>query len=257
MLSQYLSQLLGEDCPRIEETQPFDGYGFFIGKTAAFDTSEVDGKTNGSYFLTPFDKGLAIYGAGSRGTIYGVCGFLMDYCGYRFFSVYTGMSSSADTVSLPEKKVQYEPYFEFTDTDWRSPWDPLYSMMNGLNSGSHRNLTSAQGGDIDAPFPKAKTVREIRAKKDGYISHMDAETVGRAACEVGAGRKTKDDKIDFAAGIVLRKKTGDFVRTGEVLAVIHTSGEEKALAGEKIFRSALEFAADKPVEKKLIIDIVR
>ena len=170
MLSQYLSKLLGEDCPCIDENQPFNGYGFYIGKTAAFDTSEVDGKTNGSYFLTPFDKGLAIYGAGSRGTIYGVCGFLMDYCGYRFFSVYTGMSSSADTVSLPEEKVQYDPYFEFTDTDWRSPWDPLYSMMNGLNSGSHRNLTGAQGGDIDYLGNFCHTLSTEFCSRDKYFA---------------------------------------------------------------------------------------
>jgi pyrimidine-nucleoside phosphorylase len=132
---------------------------------------------------------------------------------------------------------------------------------NALSSGSAlakaREWIEAQGGDIDAPFPKAKTVREIRAKKDGYISHMDAETVGRAACELGAGRKTKDDTIDFAAGIVLKKKTGDFVRAGETLAVMHAGNEEKLGAAEGIFLSALEFSSEKPVEKKLIIDIVR
>ena len=72
MLANYLSTLLGKDCPRIDENQPFDGYGFYVGKTSAFDTTEVDGKSDGSYYLTPFDKGLAIYGAGPRGKIYGI-----------------------------------------------------------------------------------------------------------------------------------------------------------------------------------------
>lgn len=128
--------------------RPFDGYGFYVGKTAAFDTAEVDGKSDGSYFITPFDKGLAIYGAGQRGTIYGVSGFLMDFCGYRYFSILpdTKMVSVTGTVRIPEEKVRYDSYFEFTDTDWRSPWDPYYSMVNGLNSGTHRDLTSAQGG---------------------------------------------------------------------------------------------------------------
>ena len=79
MLAKYLSALLGKDCPRIDENSPFDGYGFYVGKTAVFDTSEADGKSDGSYYLTPFDKGLAIYGAGPRGTIYGVCGYLTDF----------------------------------------------------------------------------------------------------------------------------------------------------------------------------------
>lgn len=131
------------------------------------------------------------------------------------------------------------------------------ALCSGAALRTARAWISAQGGDIDAPLPKAKSVLEVCAEKSGYVSHMDAETVGRAACALGAGRKTKEDEIDFAAGIVLRKKTGDFVREGEVLAVLHTSCEEKGLEGEKIFRSALEFSAQKPEEKKLIIDIVR
>ncbi len=132
---------------------------------------------------------------------------------------------------------------------------------NALTSGAAyeklREWVSAQGGDIEAPLPEAKIKREICAEKTGYISHMDAEKIGRAACELGAGRKTKEDVIDFAAGLVLCKKTGDFVRAGEVLAVLHTSCEEKLSAAEEIFRSALEFSAEKSGKKKLIIDIAR
>ncbi len=132
---------------------------------------------------------------------------------------------------------------------------------NALSSGAAyakmREWIAAQGGDIDAPLPEAEIQREIRAEKAGYIAHMDAETVGRAACELGAGRKTKEDTVDFAAGIVLRKKTGDFVREGEVLAVLHTSSEEKLSAAAEMFRSALEFSAERPQKKKLILDIVR
>ena len=86
---------------------------------------------------------------------------------------------------------------------------------------------------------------------------MNAEEIGRAALELGAGRKTKEDKIDFAAGIVLCKKTGDFVHAGEALAVMHASGEEKIAVAEKIFRASLEFSAENPEGKKLIIDSVR
>ncbi|MBQ9747079.1 MAG: hypothetical protein IJW21_09705, partial [Clostridia bacterium] len=131
------------------------------------------------------------------------------------------------------------------------------ALTSGAALRKAREWIRAQGGDTEAPLPKAGTVFEVCAEKDGYISHMDAETVGRAALELGAGRKTKEDKIDFAAGITLRKKTGDFVHAGDVLAVLHTSSMEKACAGEKIFRSALEFSAEKPAEKKLIIDILR
>jgi pyrimidine-nucleoside phosphorylase len=132
---------------------------------------------------------------------------------------------------------------------------------NALESGAAlekaREWIAAQGGNADAPLAKAKFTREIFAHGDGYISHMNAEEIGRAALELGAGRKTKEDKIDFSAGIVLCKKTGDFVRAGETLAVMHASGEEKIAVAEKIFRASLEFSAEKPEGKKLIIDIVR
>jgi len=67
---------------------------------------------------------------------------------------------------------------------------------------------SAQGGDaglIDSPesFPSAPITREVRAKKSGYISGMNAEAIGIAAMELGAGRRTKDDVIDYTAGITL------------------------------------------------------
>ena len=74
---------------------------------------------------------------------------------------------------------------------------------SALSSGSAlakaREWIEAQGGDIDAPFPKAKTVREIRAKKDGYISKINAEGVGTASMLLGAGRATMESFIDYFA----------------------------------------------------------
>ena len=81
---------------------------------------------------------------------------------------------------------------------------------------------------------------------------MNAEAVGRAACELGAGRKTKNDKIDFAAGIVLRKKTGDFVRRGEEIAYLHTNRAEKLGEAEEMYLSALDFST-KPVEREPLV----
>ncbi len=132
---------------------------------------------------------------------------------------------------------------------------------NALASGAAykkaKEWFAAQGGDIEAVLPEARVKREIRAEKAGYISHMDAEKIGRAACALGAGRMTKEEKIDLAAGLVLQKKTGDFVREGEVLCVMHTSREEKLAEAEGIFRASLDFSAEKPEENKLIIGIVR
>ncbi len=137
---------------------------------------------------------------------------------------------------------------------------------NALDSGAAlakmKEWISAQGGDtawIDdtEKFPKAGVVYELRCEKDGYITHMNAELIGRAACELGAGRKTKEDKIDFSAGIVLCKKTGDFVNRGDVLAVFHTSDEEKLANAKNIFLQSLAFSGERPKEGKLILDVLR
>jgi pyrimidine-nucleoside phosphorylase len=89
-----------------------------------------------------------------------------------------------------------------------------------------RALVERLGGDprcVDEPsrLPAAPVVEDVPAPRAGYIAGIDALAVGRAAMQLGAGRVTKQDTIDPAAGIVLRAKVGDRVRRGEPLATIH------------------------------------
>ena len=149
VLSEYLSAISNETYPIIYDNEPFDGKGFYIGDTSAWDTSDILGKTDGSYNLVPFDQGLAIYGSGTRGTIYGVYGFLEDYCGYRCFTAEMGMQSLTGNITLPDQKVEFNCCFEYTDTDWKSPCNAEYSLANGLNGDPHRTLEEEQGGDVE------------------------------------------------------------------------------------------------------------
>ena len=119
----------------------------------------------------------------------------------------------------------------------------------------------AQGGDVSFVdntelFPKAKFEYEIKADRDGYISHMDAEKIGLSSCELGAGRKTKTDVIDLSAGLVLSKKTGDFVKCGDVIATLYTNKESSIPKAEEIFLSALEFSDKEPQKTALILDSI-
>ncbi|HRU42766.1 MAG TPA: thymidine phosphorylase, partial [Candidatus Diapherotrites archaeon] len=89
-------------------------------------------------------------------------------------------------------------------------------------------LIQIQGGDPDVvdnteKLPKAKYHIEVRSKKSGYVDSIDAESIGISAMLLGAGRKTKEDKIDFSAGISMKKKVGDKVAAGDVLCVLHTN----------------------------------
>ncbi len=120
---------------------------------------------------------------------------------------------------------------------------------------------SNQGGDeryVDNTdlFPKAKYEYVIKSRSEGYISRMDAEKIGLCSCELGAGRKTANDDVDLAAGLVLSKKTGDYVKQGEEIARLYTNKEELLGHAEEIFLSALEFSGEKPKEADLIIQSI-
>ena len=104
-----------------------------------------------------------------------------------------------------------------------------YSMAkgaidNGLAINKLREMISAQGGNANVVddyslFKQPKYTAEIFSECDGYIEHTDAEKIGIASVILGAGREKKGDPIDPSAGIVLKKKTGDYVKKGEPLAV--------------------------------------
>ena len=104
------------------------------------------------------------------------------------------------------------------------------------------SMVEAQGGDISVlrnGFEIAQVVSPYKAAASGYISHMDAESVGMASLALGAGRVQKEDSIDYSAGIILQKKTGDYVAAGEVIAWFHTSDAAKLREAESIFSAAL------------------
>lgn len=120
---------------------------------------------------------------------------------------------------------------------------------------------SAQGGDASyiedvSKFPEAKIKREIISDKEGYIFSMDTELIGNASSLLGAGRFVKDGEIDLTAGIVIKKKTGDYVRRGEVIATLYTSDDEKLAQGEKLYLSSLSFSENMPEKKPLIYKTV-
>ena len=118
-----------------------------------------------------------------------------------------------------------------------------------------------QGGDSTLAknpenFPKAKTEHEIKAGACGYITHMNAEKIGLASVKLGAGRITKDDIIDFTAGIKLVKKTGDAIKCGDTVAILYTNNENSIAAAEAEFLSGLKIGECEPKAEKLIYKTV-
>ena len=121
---------------------------------------------------------------------------------------------------------------------------------------------AAQGGDarvLDdvSLLPQAAVQYELKALQAGYIHHMDAQKIGESSAILGAGRKTKDDAIDFAAGIVLKEKTGAKVEQGQTLAVLHTNRPETLADAERVFLEAIRWGTDAPEAQPLIYGIVK
>ncbi len=123
-----------------------------------------------------------------------------------------------------------------------------------------KQFISAQGGDpelVDNPnkLPAAKHRIEVRAKEEGYIEKINAEMVGTAAMMLGAGRKTKNDRIDHAAGVTLLKKIGDPLEMGELLAVLHTNQSDFA-AAEQILQNAITVSKQKTDRPPIVYDVI-
>ena len=120
-----------------------------------------------------------------------------------------------------------------------------------------KQMFAAQGGDISvledySRFAAARYSREILAEETGYIYSHDTEKIGSASVLLGAGRLTKTDEIDFAAGITLHKKTGDYVEKGQSIATFYADDETLFDSAEKMFKSGLVIKGEKPVEAPLV-----
>ena len=123
------------------------------------------------------------------------------------------------------------------------------------------NMVEAQGGNKEwilhpELFPAAAYSLEVKTETDGYIFCVDTEGYGTASLLLGAGRNTKEDKIDFAAGIKLVKKTGDKVKRGDTLAILYTNDEARLAASAKRLLEATFIKSEKPEDTPLIYDIV-
>lgn len=119
-------------------------------------------------------------------------------------------------------------------------------------------MVEAQGGDssvlIDTDkFEKASVISEYTAKKQGYITQMDATDCGIASAILGAGRETLESTIDYSAGIVLNKKIGDYVEKGEVIATLYTNKPECISEAKVKLDEALTLGDSKPDGHPLIL----
>ncbi|WP_017473034.1 pyrimidine-nucleoside phosphorylase [Amphibacillus jilinensis] len=134
------------------------------------------------------------------------------------------------------------------------------AIENGQAIEKFKAFIASQGGDdsvVADPdrLPQAAYQIDVVARQGGYISAMVADELGIAASMLGAGRMTKASEIDLAVGIVLKKKVGDRVESGDTIAVIHSNQQDVSEVKNKV-EQAYTFSAEKPSPYQLIYDII-
>lgn len=164
-LEYYLEKISGADISVVSRAT--DGINIFVGEAAAV---EVENEANGSYKIKSDENSVYIRGAGSRGTIYGVFGFLEKYCGCKWYK--------HDNIVIPQNNdisvengidYSYNVFFEYTQTDTASSRDPEFSLANGHNGSAYVVLSKEQGGVVEYISNFAHTLTTQFCKKDQYL----------------------------------------------------------------------------------------
>lgn len=141
----------------------------------------------------------------------------------------------------------------------------LNRVQQALDSGAAlerlRLMIEAQGGDSrviddDRVLTIGKFTYDVTSPQDGYITHMNTERCGIASVMLGAGRTVKDGPIDYSAGIVMHKKTGDAVSMGERIATLYASDESLFTNAAQTYLAAITIGNTAPKVVDTILDIV-
>lgn len=138
----------------------------------------------------------------------------------------------------------------------------LDNIKNGKALKKFEEMVKNQGGDTEylentSKFPRAKYIEAIKAKQSGYIQEINAEEVGKVACNLGAGRIRKEDKIDNTVGVKLCKKVSYKVEVGEELAYIYANNIEKLQTAKKELEKIIKISNNKIEEKPTILEIYK
>ena len=134
-----------------------------------------------------------------------------------------------------------------------------------INNGSAlallKQFIELSGGDGEVVnnyelLPTPKSVLEVFAQEDGYVTKIKAEEVGKAAMVIGAGRATKEDEVDHAVGIELKKKVGDKVEKGDLIAEIYYNDDKNVESSKNMLLDAYVIGNEKIENIKNILEII-
>ena len=131
------------------------------------------------------------------------------------------------------------------------------AVADGTAEAAWRRWIEAQGGtSAEDVLPTAPVERELRAPEAGFVRRVGAVAVGNAAVHLGAGRRTKEDTIDHAVGVLCLAKRGDAVEQGQPLARVLARDDASAATAVAELLAAYEIASEPPPERPVLLEVV-
>ena len=132
-------------------------------------------------------------------------------------------------------------------------------IKSGAAFEKFKEFVQSQGGDIkqiEQPdlLPNTQFSETYKSHKEGYISELNALEIGLASMKLGAGRATKESEIDYGAGILLKKKIGDYVKKGESLAILYSNKKNTFAIAKKSLDLAFKISKTAELKRKLILN---
>jgi len=127
----------------------------------------------------------------------------------------------------------------------------MENLENGTAYKKFLELIKYQNGNIES-LPKCLNKYEIKSMTEGYLVNMDAYKLGVLSMSLGAGRKNKEDTLDYSAGIVIHKNINDYINKEDIVMTLYTNKEITSLDN-----SIFKISEEKTRNNKLIIDIIK
>jgi len=132
--------------------------------------------------------------------------------------------------------------------------DPAAPLADGRALERFRAMVAAQGGDPDAPLPRAAHAEAVSAPQAGWMQRLDARAVGVAAWRLGAGRARKEDPVDPAAGVLCLVKPGDQVERGQPVLELRSNDAGRLAGARQALRGAFEIGPQPPADRPRILE---
>lgn len=128
------------------------------------------------------------------------------------------------------------------------------ALKDGRAMDSWKKMIRAQGGDPDAPLPVAPHTHDVLAERDGYVTELEALSLGVGSWRLGAGRARKEDPVQLSAGIEIHAGLGEKVTKGQKILTLHTETPERFERALESINHGVSIGDEAPAPRTLIHD---